>query len=464
MYYSKSRLQCLLYLVSICFWSCKQHEEKQLLNYEKANIISIKKVNNNDSLTLSVRFSGKSATNFNVVDEYLQFSSLVFKNPLEKDTIISKNKSKTYDSQVLNYSGGQFVDGKIQFYKHLYLMDSNVMNLKFEYNNGDIILKTNKEVFLADTLFIKYNQFRSKASVVLNENDIKNLQIELDDMFNFFKESYLTKNLSYASVLNEYHYFDKLQIIKPTDMRVESYLKQLDTVIVGEPLNNLIFFYVKNKVDGLNYKKLNTKNYSQTYIKLLSIGVYKFLRHEDYKGDKKYQKALDWHKTTELYKNDSIYIKKETTPMNSGLFTLKLENLNFTNLNEEKIKLKQIVNENSNDFYLISFWATWCAPCIKGVKTMKKMDMPKNVYVISVSLDKEKDKKKWIKMTKDLKQPISLWLDETNKSSKEFLKFIELKSIPRYILIDRNMNLIDQAFYHPQEPQFLSKLQELIIH
>jgi hypothetical protein len=55
-------------------------------------------------------------------------------------------------------------------------------------------------------------------------------------------------------------------------------------------------------------------------------------------------------------------------------------------------------------------------------------------------------------------------LDEENVEAKSFLKFIELQSIPRYILIDKNLILIDQAFYHPYEPQFLTKLKDIKNH
>jgi hypothetical protein len=52
-------------------------------------------------------------------------------------------------------------------------------------------------------------------------------------------------------------------------------------------------------------------------------------------------------------------------------------------------------------------------------------------------------------------------LDDRDYNVKYFLKLIELHSLPRYILMDENMNLIDQAFTHPEEPDFLSKLENI---
>lgn len=166
-YRLKSRLLSLFFVMFVCFWACEQLDKKEPLESKKDSVNTTIKIDKIDSLTISVAFNEKGVTNFNVNDKYLYSSPLYFKNPFEKDTVITRKSLITYSNQVLNYSGGQFVDGKIKFYKHFYLMDSNVMNLEFEYANGDMILKTNKSVFLADTLFIKYNQFRDKANASL---------------------------------------------------------------------------------------------------------------------------------------------------------------------------------------------------------------------------------------------------------------------------------------------------------
>ena len=76
-------------------------------------------------------------------------------------------------------------------------------------------------------------------------------------------------------------------------------------------------------------------------------------------------------------------------------------------------------------------------------------------------INKTKEKEKWKTMTQKLGQKISYLIKEDNSNNKDFFKFVELKSVPRYILIDKNMNLIDEAFLHPQEQQFLPKLENI---
>ena len=212
----------------------------------------------------------------------------------------------------------------------------------------------------------------------------------------------------------------------------------------------------------IDFKNLNTKNYSKEYIELVSIGVFNFLRNEDNKGDKKNQLAIDWLKTTNLYIKNSVYIDKEVTPLNNITFKKHLKKINLLNTSFEKSSLLKIIKDNPSEYYLIDFWATWCAPCIKGVHIMKKMKIPKDVVIISLSTDKASDKEKWKTMTQKLGQKVSYLLQEEDIKNKEFLEFIKLQSVPRYILIDKNINLIDQAFFHPQEPLFWSKLKDLV--
>jgi len=52
---------------------------------------------------------------------------------------------------------------------------------------------------------------------------------------------------------------------------------------------------------------------------------------------------------------------------------------------------KNIIKENDT-IYVINFWATWCAPCIKELPYLEKVHTDnKNVKVILVSIDSRKE-------------------------------------------------------------------------
>ena len=51
---------------------------------------------------------------------------------------------------------------------------------------------------------------------------------------------------------------------------------------------------------------------------------------------------------------------------------------------------KKFLNKSDNKIYVINFWATWCAPCIKELPYFEKLNeqyKDENVEVILVSLD-----------------------------------------------------------------------------
>ena len=55
---------------------------------------------------------------------------------------------------------------------------------------------------------------------------------------------------------------------------------------------------------------------------------------------------------------------------------------------------KAILKEDDN-VYVINFWATWCAPCVKELPHFEKLNAEnKNVKVILVSIDSRKDLEK----------------------------------------------------------------------
>ena len=61
-----------------------------------------------------------------------------------------------------------------------------------------------------------------------------------------------------------------------------------------------------------------------------------------------------------------------------------LNNMNFFDYKKNKIN----VVDQDIDYYILNFWASWCAPCIKEMKSLDslKKKLPK-VKVLTVSQD-----------------------------------------------------------------------------
>lgn len=74
---------------------------------------------------------------------------------------------------------------------------------------------------------------------------------------------------------------------------------------------------------------------------------------------------------------------------------------------------EKAIIKNDEKVYVVNFWATWCAPCVKELPHFEKLHKEnKNVTVVLVSLDSKKDIEKklipFIKRKKIAAQVVSL--------------------------------------------------------
>jgi|SRR5690606_26089401 thiol-disulfide isomerase/thioredoxin len=104
-------------------------------------------------------------------------------------------------------------------------------------------------------------------------------------------------------------------------------------------------------------------------------------------------------------------------------------------------KLMKRVEEGKDTMYILNFWATWCAPCIKELPEFEKLEeqnTQKPVKIILVSLDFREDVPEKLQRFLQRKKISSdvVWLDETN--AEYFIPLIEplwTGSIPATVLI-----------------------------
>ncbi len=102
-------------------------------------------------------------------------------------------------------------------------------------------------------------------------------------------------------------------------------------------------------------------------------------------------------------------------------------------------------------YVYIDVWATWCGPCRKEIPFMKELEKEfhgKNVVFMSVSVDKEADKEKWMNMIMEQEMVgVQLFADKDWKSS--IAEDYMVNSIPRFLLIDREGKIITSRAERP---------------
>ena len=127
---------------------------------------------------------------------------------------------------------------------------------------------------------------------------------------------------------------------------------------------------------------------------------------------------------------------------------------------------KNIVMNKKYKFTLIDFWASWCIPCIAEIPKLKKVENEmkgKPIQFVTISIDEDNETDKWIKAAKSngiFTEPLQYRIANFKQSS--LTRLINLRTIPRYLIIDNKGNILDEDFYRPSDPQFQLELMKYI--
>jgi thiol-disulfide isomerase/thioredoxin len=112
----------------------------------------------------------------------------------------------------------------------------------------------------------------------------------------------------------------------------------------------------------------------------------------------------------------------------------------------------------------VDVWATWCGPCIAQIPALKKLEKKfhgKPITFLSISLDKQKDLKKWKDFIKEKNLGgVQLIADKEFKS--DIAKTYEIKGIPRFMLFDKEGKVITIDAPRPSEDGIEDLLRSLL--
>ncbi|UMB52506.1 TlpA family protein disulfide reductase [Lutibacter sp. A64] len=111
-------------------------------------------------------------------------------------------------------------------------------------------------------------------------------------------------------------------------------------------------------------------------------------------------------------------------------------------------------------YVYIDVWATWCAPCKAQIPFLKELEKEyhgKNITFISMSVDKPRDRDKWLAMVKD-KEMSGVQIIAPNATASDFTRAYNITSIPRFILINTEGKIID---FNAPRPSVKEKIKTL---
>ena len=107
-----------------------------------------------------------------------------------------------------------------------------------------------------------------------------------------------------------------------------------------------------------------------------------------------------------------------------------------------------MVNLLDGEHYMVlNIWATWCAPCVKELPSLKRLNTilspGKKWRVIAVSIDKPDDIEKVAAFTKKLNvKKIASYHDINRKLQRS----IDIKGLPMTLILDKNGKILYQVY------------------
>ena len=254
-----------------------------------------------------------------------------------------------------------------------------------------------------------------------------------DDFYASLDEINFTDTIAYmASQTNGYpimvfQYFEKLAKDKKANYsnnELIAYLKEVDKAFPNGPVKDDLF---RPKI-GMGMPMNNTID-----------GIY-----QTYKG------ALQDKDYLEMVEKEYRQLKRLSSGNPAPAF--ELENFHGGVLHLEDLKGKPVY---------LDIWATWCGPCIEEFPSLRILakEFP-DIQFVSISIDQRRHFETWRKIVYEEDLP-GIQLIAYNENV-EFKDNYAIRSLPRYVLIDKDGNIVSANVFRPSDPQLISLFEELL--
>lgn len=118
------------------------------------------------------------------------------------------------------------------------------------------------------------------------------------------------------------------------------------------------------------------------------------------------------------------------------LQTKKMINFKLQDLQGKNVELKSFLGKG---LIVIDFWATWCAPCLKELPELSKLQKKyDDIQVIAISVDKSR---KINQVKREVKSHHYKFLTLIDKGGI-YQKKMNIKNIPQIFLLDKDGNIV----------------------
>ncbi len=447
-----SRFSCLLFLFVI--FNCSNQSENRV-NPAAANEKILSQAVSGDSLEIIIKNIPPQTTAALMYNDFdLSSKNIYFENKSGISKTISRKilKPANFDYTVL-YRTFTMTDNKFVPHYHNYLISQPAEQIEFLFNekDGDIKLESNSgNIINYDNITKAYQEITRRTNKITSLQKIQQIEnLHAENEKNFADHKLLS--------LNDLVFYKQLSLLSPKDKRIENYLLSLEKPVWSTDLLGIVYQYLQAKKDSIYLLNLNQSKNS-VYNDLIEVGIANHL--VQYKEGKypDYAKNLEWFEHTDYYKNhkdslgDLLKTDKKPDSVKNQILSFDVQD------GDQVVKLKNVLSVHKSKYYLLDFWATWCIPCLQNIEAVHQMDLPEELEIFYISMDRTKDKEKWSKKAQNMHLSNSYLFAET-QNNKSIINKINLNELPRYILLDKDLNVVHPNLATPQEVNFLKELK-----
>lgn len=146
-----------------------------------------------------------------------------------------------------------------------------------------------------------------------------------------------------------------------------------------------------------------------------------------------------------------------------GLKTLFEENI-MTSLDGTQKSLSEIINSHKGKVIYIDFWASWCASCRVNMPAAAKLfEKFKGEDIVFVYLSADKQENNWKKAIETMSiSGIGEHYRRDQEEMTELMKFLYIYSIPHYLIVGKDGQLVNRDALHPGDPRLEKQLKKLM--
>lgn len=259
---------------------------------------------------------------------------------------------------------------------------------------------------------------------------------DLDQIFNIVKDDELNKNL-----YNEF-------------LTVENFKNRHLSSVFGQ-------YFFRNYARQKNLNLQNVYNDSFQEFDPIIIRYFKSRTIQEMVG-KKHNRDIILANLDKYKKEFGELSPLEELAQDMEYQAIEIDDMILQGMNGENILWELLKKKWKGKVIYLDFWASWCAPCLRAMPyshTLKEKFNEKEVIFVYLAInDKEQP---WLEKSNSFGISNNNYLIKNSKTS-EFIKANKIHTIPRYLIFDRDGNLVHLDAPGPEKDESFEILMQIL--